>query len=367
MSFKCGIVGLPNVGKSTLFNVLTQTIAAAAANYPFCTIEPNVGRAPVPDKRLGVLAKIGNSINVLPVVIDIVDIAGLVKGASKGEGLGNQFLANIREVDAILHVVRCFDDENVTHVHNKIDPLADIEIIETELILADYDSLQKRTESFQSKNKFNKEKGIQEQIDLMTKCLEILSQGKLAREILKNGYTYEQIKGLQLITTKPYLFICNIPEDAIHTGNAYLESVKNLAKQRGVRAIALSAKIESEIANLPTEEEKEFFLQEMNLKESGLSQVIQYGYEILNLETYFTVGPKETRAWTIPKGALAPQAAGVIHTDFEKGFIKAEVIGYDDYVKYNGEQGAKEHGKLHIEGKEYVVKDGDVIHFRFNV
>jgi len=369
MGFKCGIVGLPNVGKSTLFNALTETIAAESANYPFCTIEPNLGRVSVPDERLLKLAKIANSAAIIPTCIDIVDIAGLVKGASKGEGLGNKFLANIREVDAIIHVVRCFDDPNVTHVEDTIDPVRDIELIETELIIADHESLERRLTALKSKNKQTKEKEVLDEMDLMEKVLNLLSCGKAAKDILKTSteYTYDDLRKLQVITSKPVLYVCNVAESDISNGNSYSDKVKAFAATRGDHAITVSARIEEEIAQFSDQEEKEFFLESLGLKESGLSQLIRYGYKILNLITYFTIGPKEARAWSIKDGLLAPQAAGVIHTDFERGFIRAEVIHYDDYIKYNGEQGAKENGKLGSEGKEYRVQDGDVIHFRFNV
>jgi len=367
MGFKCGVVGLPNVGKSTLFNAVTGTVAAEAANYPFCTIEPNVGRISVPDKRLDALAKIANSQKKIPTFIEIVDIAGLVKGASKGEGLGNKFLANIREVDAIVHVVRCFDDQDIAHVEESVDPLRDIELIETELILADYESLSKGLERMQVKNKFTKDRSVLDDMEMMAACLKILDSGKPARELSHLGYTAEQLKRMQLITTKPYIYVCNVLENDALTGNDYSNKVISLAKDRGVKSLIISVRVEEEISTLESEEEKLFFLESLGLKESGLDQLIKSGYDILGLETFFTIGPKEARAWTIKKNTLAPQAAGEIHTDFERGFIRAEVISYENYIKYEGEQKAKEVGKLGSEGKDYVVKDGDVIHFRFNV
>ncbi len=367
MGFKCGIVGLPNVGKSTLFNALTKSNLAQAANYPFCTIEPNVGKILVPDKRLNKLANIANSKKIISTQIEIVDIAGLVKGAATGEGLGNKFLSHIREVDAILQVVRCFEDNDITHVEKTINPIRDIELIETELVLADLESMTKRVESFSKKNKFVQDKCIRRELELMSKCLQILESGKQARQLLKEGYSEEDIKSLQLITTKPYMYICNIGEVEVASGNKYSKVVEEFATQAGVKVILISSKIEAEIAILENVDEQLSFLQDLGLDEAGLSKLIRSGYLLLNLSTFFTIGPKEARAWTITKNTLAPQAAGAIHTDFEQGFIRAEVISYDDYIEYNGEIGAKENGRMRLEGKEYKMCDGDIVHFRFNV
>jgi len=363
MGFKCGIVGLPNVGKSTLFNALTQTAAAQAANYPFCTIEPNVGDVAVPDVRLEALAKIAGSKEIIPTRLTFVDIAGLVRGASKGEGLGNQFLANIRECDAIAHVVRCFEDSDITHVEGKIDPIGDIEIIETELMLADLESLEKRVVPLEKKAKGG-DKEAKELFDLMSRCLIPLREGKPARTVTVAPDERKAFAGLGLLSSKPVLYVCNVEEGAADQGNDFSNKVKAYAAAEGAVGVVVSAKIESEIAVLPLEDQKDY-LDAVGLAEPGLNRVIRAGYELLHLVTYFTVGPKEARAWTIEKGTRGPAAAGVIHTDFEKGFIRAETIAYDDYVANKGETGAREAGKFRLEGKEYVVQDGDVLHFRF--
>ncbi|MEP7171853.1 MAG: redox-regulated ATPase YchF [Aestuariivirga sp.] len=363
MGFKCGIVGLPNVGKSTLFNALTQTSAAQAANYPFCTIEPNVGDVGVPDPRLDDLARIAGSAQIIPTRLTFVDIAGLVKGASKGEGLGNQFLANIRETDAIAHVVRCFEDGDITHVSGKIDPIADIETIETELMLADMDSLEKRVVSLEKKGKQG-DKEAKEMADLMNRALVLLREGKPARLVQRTADEEKMFRGLGLLSSKPVLYVCNVEEASADKGNEFSARVKEFAAKEGNSAVVVSAKIESEIAILPLADQQDY-LDAVGLEEPGLNRVIRAGYDLLHLVTYFTVGPKEARAWTITRGTKAPAAAGVIHTDFEKGFIRSETIGYTDYVKNKGEAGAKEAGKFRLEGKEYVVLDGDVMHFRF--
>jgi GTP-binding protein YchF len=365
MGFKAGIVGLPNVGKSTLFNALTRTAAAQAANYPFCTIEPNVGDVAMPEPRLDVLAKIAGSKEIIPTRMNFVDIAGLVKGASQGEGLGNQFLSNIRECDAVAYVLRCFEDDDITHVSNRIDPLADFEVVETELMLADMDSLEKRKTGVEKKAKGGDKEAIQT-LTLIKLALEQLEAGKPARNARVAAEDAKAWKMLQLLTSKPVFYICNVDEASAATGNTFSDAVLEHASKEGSAAVVISARIESEVAILSDEEQKEF-LDALGLEEPGLNRVIRAGYELLGLQTYFTVGPKEARAWTIRKGAKAPEAAGVIHGDFEKGFIKAETIAYADYVKYNGETGAKEAGKARQEGKEYVVQDGDVMHFRFNV
>ena len=364
MGFKCGIVGLPNVGKSTLFNALTQTSAAQAANYPFCTIEPNVGDVGVPDPRLDILAAIAGSQQIIPTRLTFVDIAGLVKGASKGEGLGNQFLANIRETDAIAHVVRCFEDGDITHVSGKIDPLADIEIIETELMLADMDALEKRQPAAEKKGKQG-DKDQKELAELMMRALLLLREGKPARLVERTSDEEKIFAGLGLLSSKPVLYVCNVEEAAADKGNDFSERVKTFAKKEGNVAVVVSAKIESEIAIMAQADQKDF-LDAVGLAEPGLNRVIRAGYELLGLFTYFTVGPKEARAWTITQGTKAPAAAGVIHTDFEKGFIRSETIAYDDYVAGKGEAGSKLAGKFRLEGKDYVVADGDVMHFRFN-
>ena len=363
MGFKCGIVGLPNVGKSTLFNALTQTSAAQAANYPFCTIEPNVGGVGVPDPRLDDLAKIAGSAQIIPTRLTFVDIAGLVKGASKGEGLGNQFLANIRETDAIAHVVRCFEDGDITHVSGKIDPIADIDTIETELMLADMDSLEKRVVSIEKKGKQG-DKEAKEMADLMNRALVLLREGKPARLVERTADEEKMFRGLGLLSSKPVLYVCNVEEASADKGNEFSQRVYARAKEENAVAVVVSAKIESEIAILPLADQQDY-LDAVGLEEPGLNRVIRAGYDLLHLVTYFTVGPKEARAWTITRGTKAPAAAGVIHTDFEKGFIRSETIAYADYVKNNGETGSKEAGKFRLEGKEYVVLDGDVMHFRF--
>jgi ribosome-binding ATPase len=364
MGFKCGIVGLPNVGKSTLFNALTQTSAAQAANYPFCTIEPNVGDVGVPDARLDKLAAIAGSAQIIPTRLTFVDIAGLVKGASKGEGLGNQFLANIRETDAIAHVVRCFEDGDITHVSGRIDPVSDIEIIETELMLADLDALEKRHAAAEKKGKQG-DKDQKELAELMFRALVLLREGKPARLVERTADEEMLFRGLGLLSSKPVLYVCNVEEGAADKGNDFSERVKAYAAKEGNMAVVVSAKIESEIAILPIADQKDY-LDAVGLAEPGLNRVIREGYALLGLLTYFTVGPKEARAWTITQGTKAPAAAGVIHTDFEKGFIRSETIGYDDYLAGNGEAGSKLAGKFRLEGKEYVVADGDVMHFRFN-
>jgi GTP-binding protein YchF len=364
MGFNCGIVGLPNVGKSTLFNALTQTVAAQAANYPFCTIEPNVGRVAVPDPRLQLLATIGKSQKIVPTSLEFVDIAGLVRGASKGEGLGNQFLGNIREVDAIVHVLRCFEDGDVTHVDGGVDPIRDAETVETELMLADLDSLEKRVITLQKKARGGDKESIA-QLALIEAILPALQAGRSARTAVPKGEE-EAASRLGLMTTKPVLYVCNVDEGSAATGNAFSARVLDFAKAEGARAVIVSAAIESEIAQM-AEADRGEFLETLGLEDSGLDRIIRAGHDLLGLITYFTVGPKETRAWTIHKGMTAPQAAGVIHGDFERGFIAAETIGYDDYIAYKGEQGAKEAGKMRVEGKTYVVRDGDVMLFRFNV
>jgi ribosome-binding ATPase len=363
MGFKMGIVGLPNVGKSTLFNALTQTAAAQAANYPFCTIEPNVGEVAVPDPRLDALADIAGSAQVIPTRLTFVDIAGLVRGASKGEGLGNQFLANIREVDAIAHVVRCFEDPDVTHVEGKIEPVADIETIETELMLADLDSLEKRVVALEKKAKGN-DKEAKESLALVNRSLALLRDGKPARLVERKPEEEKAFAMLGLLTSKPVLYVCNVEEASADKGNAYSEAVFRRAAEEGAKAVVVSAKIESEIAVLPPDEQEDY-LEAVGLSEPGLNRVIRAGYDLLGLITYFTAGPKEARAWTVTVGTRAPQAAGVIHTDFEKGFIRAETIAYPDYVTLKGETGARDAGRMRLEGKDYIVQDGDVMHFRF--
>jgi GTP-binding protein YchF len=364
MGFKCGIVGLPNVGKSTLFNALTQTAAAQAANYPFCTIEPNVGDVAVPDPRLDTLAKIANSVEIIPTRITFVDIAGLVRGASKGEGLGNQFLATIREVDAVAHVLRCFEDDDITHVEGRIDPVGDAETVETELMLADLDSVEKRIKPLEKKANSG-EKEAKEQLALMMKAVVLLREGKPARLAQLSPEERAPYAQLGLMTSKPVLYVANVEEASAATGNKYSKLVEERAKAEGARAVVISARVEEEIAQLPNDERQDF-LDSIGLKEPGLNRMIRVGYQLLGLLTFFTAGPKETRAWTVTKGSRAPQAAGAIHTDFEQGFIRAETIAYADYVAGKGEAGARDAGKFRLEGKDYIVADGDVMHFRFN-
>jgi len=366
MGFRCGIVGLPNVGKSTLFNALTETQAAQAANYPFCTIEPNVGQVGVPDPRLDEIARIAGSAKIVPTQLAFVDIAGLVKGASKGEGLGNQFLGNIREVDAIVHVLRCFEDDDIQHVANKVDPLADAEVVETELLLSDLESLEKRVPAA-AKRATGGDKESKLIASVLGQTLELLRDGKPARLTEpKDEEEARVFRQAQLLTAKPVLYVCNVSEEDAATGNELTAKVFEKAKAEGAQAVVVSAAIESEIVAMDPADRAEF-LAEMGLSESGLARVIRAGYDLLGLKTFFTAGPKEARAWTFPDGAKAPQAAGEIHTDFERGFIRAETIAYDDYIALGGESGAREAGKLRQEGKEYLVKDGDVMMFKFNV
>lgn len=366
MGFRCGIVGLPNVGKSTLFNALTETQAAQAANYPFCTIEPNVGQVAVPDDRLEKIAAIAKSAKIIPTQLAFVDIAGLVKGASKGEGLGNQFLGNIREVDAIVHVLRCFEDDDIQHVANKVDPIADAEVVETELMLADLESLEKRVPAA-AKKATGGDKEAKAMASVLGQALELLRDGKPARLTEpKDDEEARLFEQAQLLTAKPVLYVCNVAEEDAAEGNALSAQVFEKAKAEGAEAVVVSAAIESELVAMDAEERTEY-LAELGLTESGLSRVIRAGYKLLGLQTFFTAGPKEARAWTFPKGAKAPQAAGEIHSDFERGFIRAETIAFDDYVALGGEAGAREAGKLRQEGKEYLVQDGDVLLFKFNV
>ena len=366
MGFRCGIVGLPNVGKSTLFNALTETQAAQAANYPFCTIEPNVGQVAVPDARLEKIAGIAKSAKVVPTQLAFVDIAGLVKGASKGEGLGNQFLGNIREVDAIVHVLRCFEDDDIQHVSNKVDPIADAEVVETELMLSDLESLEKRVPAA-AKRATGGDKEAKVLASVLGQALDLLRDGKPARLTEpKDDEEARMFAQAQLLTAKPVLYVCNVAEEDAANGNALSAEVFAKAEREGAQAVVVSAAIESELVAMDEADRAEY-LTELGLEESGLSRVIRAGYTLLGLNTFFTAGPKEARAWTYPQGAKAPQAAGEIHTDFEKGFIRAETIAYDDYVALNGESGAREAGKLRQEGKEYLVQDGDVMLFKFNV
>ena len=364
MGFKMGIVGLPNVGKSTLFNALTRTAAAQAANFPFCTIEPNVGEVAVPDARLDTLAEIAKSKQVIPTRMTFVDIAGLVKGASKGEGLGNQFLANIRECDAIAHVLRCFENEDVTHVDGRVNPIEDAEVIETELMLADLESIEKRQANLSRKIKGN-DKDAKAEFDILERAKIAIEAGKPARSVELAEDEVKLWKQLTLLSSKPVLYVCNVEEENAAKGNAHSEAVAKMAADQGAASVVISAAIEEEISQLEAEE-ADMFLEELGLSEAGLDRMIAAGYGLLELQTYFTCGPKETRAWTVRKGATAPQAAGVIHTDFERGFIRAETIAYDDFIAHNGEAGAKDAGKLRAEGKSYIVQDGDVMHFLFN-
>ena len=367
MTLKCGIVGLPNVGKSSLFNAITKTQTAQAENYPFCTIEPNSGQVAINDERLKNLASIAGSAEIIPNIIELVDIAGLVKGASKGEGLGNKFLSHIREVDAIIHLVRCFDDENIIHVNNKIDPISDIETINTELALADLESVEKQITKIEKKAK--NDKNLSAELELLSKLKTHLDKCLLVSAII-NTLSEDELsilKRLHLITAKKVLYVCNVDEKSIKSGNNYSKSVQDFAKNQNCQSLLISVKIEGEIAQMTSEEDKQFFLEELGLESSGLDALAAKAFEILDLITFFTIGPKEAHAWTLQKNKKAPQAAGVIHTDFEKGFIRAETISCSDYIKYNGENGAKDNGKLRIEGGEYIVEDGDVFHFRFNI
>jgi len=366
MGLQCGIVGLPNVGKSTLFNALTKSQAAAAANYPFCTIEPNTGIVPVEDPRLAILAKLAGSAKLIPAYMEFVDIAGLVKGASTGEGLGNQFLGHIRQVDAILHVLRCFEDADITHVNDRVDPVNDAEIINTELILADLESVEKRIPAM-AKRVQSGDKTLVEQLDLLEKARICLNAGKPVRSLIKNDEDADAFKTIQLLTSKPLLYICNVLESEASTGNKFTEAVAAMAKAEGTSAVIISSKIESEIANLESDEEKQMFLESIGLAETGLTKIVNASYKLLNMQSYFTIGPKEAHAWTFRIGTKAPAGAGIIHTDFEKGFIRAEVIAYKDYVECGTEAKVKEVGKMRVEGKEYILQDGDIVHFRFNV
>lgn len=367
MALKCGIVGLPNVGKSTLFNCLSNA-KAQSANFPFCTIEPNVGVITVPDERLNKLAEIIHPQRIVPTTVEIVDIAGLVKGASKGEGLGNKFLANIRETDAILHVLRCFDDDNITHVDGSVDPVRDKEIIDYELQLKDLETIDARIAKVQKQAQTGGDKNAKMTYDVLSRYKEALEQGKAARTVQFESKDEQRIaRDLFLLTSKPVMYVCNVDEASAVTGNAYVESVREAVKEENAEILILAAKTESEIAEFDNYEERKMFLDELGLDESGVSRLIRSAYKLLDLETYITAGEPEVRAWTYRKGSKAPQCAGIIHTDFEKGFIRAEVIKYDDYIALGSEAACKEAGKMSIEGKEYVVQDGDIMHFRFNV
>lgn len=364
MRLKCGIVGLPNVGKSTLFNALTATSNAEAANYPFCTIEPNTGIVSVPDFRLDSLAKLAGSAKTIPAFIEFVDIAGLVKGASQGEGLGNQFLSHIREVDAIIHVLRCFEDDDITHVHGKVDPSEDADVIETELIIADLDSVNKRLPNLIKKAKTDK--ALNDQIELLYICKELLEKGKPLRSLI-GTVNKNELSNLQLLTSKPILYVCNVLENDAQSGNVYTQSIMQKAAKEGANVVIISSKIEAEISILEDPIEKQEFLDSLNLSEAGLCKIIKSAYDLLDLKSFFTIGPKEAHAWTFTNGSSAPTAAGIIHTDFEKGFIRAEIISCDDYLSLGSEAKVKEVGKMRVEGRDYIMQDGDVVHFRFNV